>query len=149
MLLTICSEQQAIEIARNTKRNTAIVSITCPEDFDVEFADNKYITSIFRMKFNDVDTDKLPNIPPPKYTDFFGLKDFADNLCCEELVVHCGAGISRSAAVAAALNDYLRLGYRIFGEEKYHPNALVYKYACVELGIIPNRASNDYFRGVF
>lgn len=149
MILTVCSEQYAIEIAKTTKKDTAIVSITCPEDPDIIFTNNESIKSIFRMKFNDIDTDKIPNLPPPKRDDFIGLKDFADNLCCEELIVHCGAGVSRSAAVAAALNEYLHLGYTIFGREQYHPNSLVYKYACIELGIIPNRDAEDYFMGVF
>ena len=41
---------------------------------------------------------------------------FVDNINCDELIIHCYAGISRSAAVAAAISEYLKinLGSGIF-----------------------------------
>ena len=149
MILTICSEHQAQKLAKSATKNTSIISITCPEDGYVDFGDNKYIVSVFRMRFNDIDHDKIPEIPPPELHNFYGLKDFVDRLCCEELIIHCHAGISRSAAVAAAIDEYLHLGYHIFDDERYHPNRLVYKYACIELGMIVNRETEDYYKGVF
>lgn len=133
MKLTICSEGQAIKKARQLSCKTSIISITCIGEKDVVFFEHENLISIFCMKFNDIDSEKITAITPPKQEDFNGLKWFVDHLECEELIVHCGAGESRSAAVAAAINEYLDLGYKIFGANQYEPNKLVYKYACAEL----------------
>ena len=96
------------------------------------------INGIFRMYFNDLITDFGKDkdfMPAPKQEDFAGLKKFVDNLDCELLVVHCGAGYSRSAAVAAAINDYLNLGYEIFGNPNYCPNLTVYSCCLQDFGI--------------
>lgn len=144
MKLRICSEREAIRRSQNLEVPTSIISITCPNDPFVEFADNENLISVFRMAFNDIDHDKIPGIPAPEQNDFYGLKRFVDSLHCEELIVHCGAGISRSAGTAAAISDYMNLGYQIFGNQKYEPNRLVYKFACIELGIQERKDENYY-----
>lgn len=145
MNLFIYPEYKAIEMSKTFKNKTSIISITCPDDDNVIFADNPNIISVFRMKFNDVTSEEY-GIPVPVQDNFNGLKAFVDTLTCDDLVVHCGAGVSRSAAVAAAINDYLELGYNIFGNINYHPNHLVYSLACTELGILKDE---NYWNKIF
>ena len=76
------------------------------------------------------------------------LKAWVDRQECDILLVHCGAGVSRSAAVGAAINEYLNLGQKIWGHLRYEPNRLVYRLACVELGIQPSK-DESYFQNIF
>lgn len=133
--LHILSKPKMIEMVQYYAEPFAIISITCPDDPVIAFTDNPFLLSVFRMQFFDTDKDKL-GIPAPKQEDFAGLKNYIDQLVqtnCRTLFVHCGGGISRSSAVAAAISDYLHLGYDIFSDRKYKPNMLVYRLTSNEL----------------
>lgn len=149
MKLEIMSQRGAEKEAEILNEKTSIISITCPDEDDVTFADNKNIDKIFRMRFFDVINDvELDDnyYPAPKQEDFTGLKEFVDNLDCERLIVHCRAGYSRSAGVAAAINEYLKLGYKIFGNGRYCPNATAYSCCMKEFGI---QRDENYYEGIF
>lgn len=148
MQVEIRGEYEAKRFAAGCRVPLCIISITCPEDEPVIFAANPMIRGIFRMRFNDIDHDKIPNIPPPQQEDFYGLKDFVDRMDCEVLLVHCGAGISRSAATAAAICEYLGIKHPIWDNSKYVPNHLVYQYACTELGLRPSRGESAFLRRI-
>lgn len=134
MKILILSEMAAIKYAKTTKVSTSIISITSTLEDDVVFEYNKNIKNIFRMKFNDV-LDDNSDFAHPKQSDFNGLKNFIDNLDCELLIVHCFAGVSRSAAVAAAIFKYFKSNINLFEHKDYEPNVLVYNLACKELNI--------------
>ena len=148
MELMILSQQQAEEMAPLLNIKTSIISITSPDDEDVKFQYNKNIDKIFRMKFHDIITDMKiePFIKAPRQEDFAGLKDFVDSLDCDLLIVHCAAGQSRSAAVGAAINEYLNLGYKIFGDTRFCPNHTVYKCCMKEFKIEKDRT---YYEDLF
>ena len=147
MKMGVFSEFSAIEYSKTLKEKTNNISITSTLEDDVIFYNNKNITKIFRMKFNDIINDDLDEgIMAPKQEDVKGLKEFVDNLDCDFLLVHCGAGVSRSAAIAAAINDYLKLGYDIFGDKSFSPNPTVYKIACKEFGIAKEK---EYYEDIF
>lgn len=137
--IEICSERVAKRIADCAEIPISIISITSPDEF-VKFTDNNpNIKNIFRMYFYDIDHDLNPNMQPPKQENFDGLKDFVDtqSQICKVLLVQCEEGVSRSAAVGAAANEYLQLQQKIWGQPQYSPNRLVYRMACAELGIPP------------
>lgn len=138
MEVLILSEMEAIEYAKNLNVPTSIVSITCPLDDKVTFINSKNLKSVFHMQFNDI-VVKNGDFDEPKQEDFKGLKKFIDSLNCELLIVHCFAGVSRSAATAAAITQYLGIEMEIFNSDDYDPNPLVYKLACKELEIKPRR----------
>lgn len=146
MNLYILSENDAIRYSEEFQENTAIISITQPDEDDVVFADNEYIKCVFRMRFYDIVSEiRSSGISPAYQEDFDGLKEFVDsleNFEIEHLVVHCAAGKSRSAAVAAAINEYLDLGEHIWDCPSFYPNMHVYKLACKELGI--EKKPSDY-----
>ena len=83
----------------------------------------------------------------PVKEDFMGLKEVIDSWNTGILIVHCGAGVSRSAGVMAAILEYLQVtDYDIFNDKRHIPNRLVYRLASQELGI---GKGNEYFENVF
>ncbi len=96
-----------------------------------------YLTYIF----DDIEGDFLDYVLIGGNTANKILEDFSkfkDKI--ESLAVHCGAGLSRSPAVAAALNDCFSLSNSSeeFFEGGYTPNMFVYRTiirAAIERGI--------------
>lgn len=151
MEIKIMSEIGAIKYSKSCTNSTALISITCPCDEDVAFAKNENIKAIFRMKFNDLDVGEstISELPPATIENFDGLKEFLDNLPdIDVLVIHCGAGISRSSAVAAAIDEYFGIGYDVWSRKEYFPNLHVYKLACRELGIGKTQEDYDELFGI-
>ena len=149
MKMIILPQLAAEEISKEINIKTSIISITGPDEDDVKFAKNENIDKIFRMRFNDIEHDLEMNgikYQAPVQSDFTGLKAFVDNLDCELLVIHCGAGVSRSAAVGAAINEYLNLGYQIFNNPNFFPNMTVYSCCMEELGIAKTK---EYYEKIF
>ena len=140
MIITVCSQKTAVELVRKAEEKTAVISITSLESPDVIFPENPNIESILHLKFNDLteeyDEEGIPyGRPLPKQGDFSGLKDFVTNLPCENLIVHCWEGASRSAAVAKAIFVFRGNRDTVRSQKTFRPNPLVYELACRELGI--------------
>lgn len=153
MIITVLSEKLAIQYSKLVKNKCIFVSITCPNEKNVSFYSNENIKAIFDMKFNDIDdSDWYVNgvkIESPKQKDFEGLKYFLDNNIdetIEEIVVHCGAGVSRSAGTALAIAEYLNIPNDIATSKNYEPNFWVNKLAKIELGIYKDE---NYYNEVF
>ncbi len=119
-----------------TERNHAIVSITDPKSESVTFpgqyaTDIKNRFGIHRTQFFDSDIrhakffDKYPPMTEVQATEIWLFVQSVEKEI-EELLVHCEAGVSRSASVAAAISRYL-------GENDddwfkfYIPNRYVYR----------------------
>lgn len=139
MIVKVMSQKNAIEYSKTVNNKCVIVSITAPlsENPDMElpvFANNLNILDVFRMQFNDY-TYKVNELSIPERKDFIGLKDFIDKYRDEvdEIIVHCAAGVSRSAGCAVALSQYLSIEDNISNNERYKPNRLVYRLAIYEL----------------
>lgn len=95
------------------------------------------------FKFDDITEDS-----PMCYTEKLFDDEMANQLisffkkigCCDNFVVHCQAGISRSSAIAASYALYLKdiEGYnRIMNNTKYYPNPTVLRIMKKNLGLIP------------
>jgi predicted protein tyrosine phosphatase len=106
----------------------AIISITdCNIEKQPTFMQSQFLMGILRMEFDDVDTHT------EGYTLFnskqaLQILDFVESIKddIEILVVHCWAGISRSAGVAAAIDDlYIESDKRWFTVKS--PNYHVYR----------------------
>lgn len=135
--LEIMSQMKAVVSSKTFSEKTAIVSITAPGQRQPSFADNPSIIGIFRMQFWDI-SSPAGGLRLPAQSDFNGLKEFIDEMVqkgAAVIVVHCAAGISRSAGTAAAISDYLHLNAHIFDNPAYFPNRLAYKLARHELGL--------------
>lgn len=151
MEIKIMSQMRAVTESKILMEKTAIISITAPGQSLVKFANNDLILGIFRMSFWDIASPIVghDDMKCPKQEDFDGLREFVDQMIGEKVqvfIVHCAAGISRSAGVAAALNEYLRLNEKIFGNPNYYPNRLVYRLSLNEFGI---RKTQDCYNEIF
>lgn len=134
---------------------TALISIT---DFEWSFAELKNIPDfLLQLEFDDVDAYVYADEPKlthaeieSKYhmfTDemarevadfYFDIKDEVKTIICQ-----CEHGQSRSAAVAAALTEYINgNGIEIFAQDEYTPNKLVFRKILKELFIYCSPESN-------
>ncbi|MBR2806412.1 MAG: hypothetical protein IKE18_06500 [Oscillospiraceae bacterium] len=140
MTITVCSQAKALRLAAETQVNTAVISITSTDENDVEFPENPHVQEILRLRFNDLteeyDEEGIPyGRPLPEREDLSGLKEFAAGLSCDNLIVHCWEGVSRSGAVAKAIYEFRGKTDEIRTDRELSPNPLVYEFAREELGI--------------
>lgn len=109
---------------------SVIISIT---DIDKELNNlivntNNGIKSVLQVQFDDYDQGE-PNCITEKDAEKIAefVKRTADKV--DTVIVHCEAGISRSAGVAAAISKYLfNDDTAIFNNRQYCPNMTCYRY---------------------
>jgi predicted protein tyrosine phosphatase len=114
-----------------------IISITNPGTAPARVRMNDNTLQVLRLEFEDMEDN--PNYRTAMYAKAFGepklfnrrqaqqIKQLVENVEPEMVVVHCEAGISRSAAVAAALSKHYNGDDRgIWVSTRYFPNKLVY-----------------------
>lgn len=93
--------------------------------------------------FDDVEDDSVPGCTPMSDTQATLIANFLEELAASDpstLIVHCSAGISRSAGVAAAIHD--ALGWPVanaqdndvFRDGKFAPNMHCYRTMLRALG---------------
>lgn len=125
-------EVMSREKARHTSFNQniedcVIISITDTLSPDNEFADNRHIKGILRLKFDDCDFGEKNCI---QKTDGVKIIDFVNNNInnIQKIIVHCEAGVSRSAGVCAALMFIINGSDNpIFDSYQYCPNMSCYR----------------------
>ena len=134
--IAIMSESDAVWYSMKAKEPYSMISITSKKDgYIAPIKVNSYLQHFIRFQFNDLDKD-VNYLKAPIIDDFSGLKSFIDNLKSSTLIVHCGAGMSRSPGLMAAILEYLEVeDYSVFDDKRYKPNMLVYRLASQELGI--------------
>lgn len=114
--------------------NKVIISISTPSDDKAVFnIDNDSIKDILYLSFYDVSTETqniFKGYPAMTDEDAVQIRDFVlkwkDTV--DTIIVHCDAGISRSAGVAAGILDGLdQDSSQIFDNNIYLPNSLCYR----------------------
>ena len=148
MEIKVMSKIEAIEYVNEHEipECTCVISISEPVDVLPIFS-NPNLYFVHYMRFWDIVTD-FKDIKVASSKDIAGLKAFIDKIKddCECLIIHCHAGISRSAAIASAVSEYLGISHSFFSDDIHHPNIHVYRLACEELGIAKD---SEYYSGVF
>ena len=127
MKFQVMSRQNAKKYSYAVKHKCAFVSITDVFSKENQFADNSNIIGVFKVQFDDVErggenciTEKQGNMIV-KFV--MSVKDKVD-----EIVVHCEAGVSRSAGVCAALMKILNDDdFEIFNNPRFCPNMTCYR----------------------
>lgn len=132
MKIMVMSQNMAILYSKKVQEPTIIISITSKDQENALFPNNPNIIDICRLSFNDLDRD-IDEYKAPILSDFDGLKEFIDKYPNTNILVHCGAGVSRSPAVAMAIGDYLGIDTGINTSNQYDPNRLVYRLALYSL----------------
>lgn len=110
----------------HSEESLVIISITDLDSDPVFFAKNEQIKSILRLSFNDVDKGCYGAMNEKDADD---IVHFCSKwLPQTNLLVHCEAGLSRSAGVCAAiLKWYEGSDMQIFGNAYYRPNMHCYR----------------------
>lgn len=133
MKFTVLSRNDAIKYSKDIKNDCIIISISdcnecIPKELENNFHNSKgRIKGLLTLFFDDVeapDKDAM-NIEHAKNIIEF-VNKYVDEI--NEIIVHCGAGISRSAGVAAGLMKIINGNdFEIFNNGKFCPNATCYK----------------------
>ena len=129
LLIEVMSRSQAQKLSEQTNPSTAIISISDynTEKCNIVCTEDNNIKDVLFLNFDDIDFNHYYAI---QETDAFRIAEFVNRWKNDvrKLVVHCGAGISRSAGVAAAIMKHL-YGYdwAIFDNPKYNPNMRCYR----------------------
>ena len=126
MQFSVCSREKAKKMAYKLKEPAIIISVTDSDKEPNIFAKNPYIKEICRVAFDDTDPDiLLKREVLMRKEDAEKIKEcvIRNKDTVERIVVHCEAGVSRSAAIMAAIQLYL-IGSAdaIFSNPKYCPN---------------------------
>lgn len=108
---------------------TIIISITDPDKDIARFAKNPNIYGVCRVSFDDADKRVDDEIlmthdDAKKIIDF--VNRYRQNV--DQIVVHCEAGMSRSAGVMAAIREWLDGDkFSVWNNPMYHPNRHCYR----------------------
>lgn len=110
-----------------------LISISCPND-PAKIPDNEYRKDVLRLEFDDIDhpvyllgglkCKMFEKEDAVKILEFFN--KYRDRY--EYMIVHCDAGISRSAAVVAALTKIQGQSDGDYFGRRYIPNRRVYSF---------------------
>lgn len=128
--ILVLSRQRAVKYSRKEHPEQSIViSITdCSRGFpSIHKGDSANIRAILKLKFDDVTEDNneytaISMKQANKIVEF--IKNYPD---IDRIIVHCEAGVSRSAGCAAAILKYLKNDdSQIFDDKYYKPNMTVY-----------------------
>jgi predicted protein tyrosine phosphatase len=142
MHIAIASRLIAEKASALIKAPHAIISITDPDSDFPHFAPNENRLGILFLQFYDLDDirDQMTPKDAAEYLAQFGDGLFKDHQAAEivdfvegvkskikGILVHCEAGVSRSAAVAAGIELVLNgSNERVFNDRRYSPNLYVY-----------------------
>lgn len=115
------------------KEQSIIISITSCGGFDAFIIPTKVsgIIDVLHVKFNDTDSKNyldggITRSDAKKICDF--VNKYKNIPILDKIIVHCEAGQSRSAGVAAAIMKYLNNDDTpIFNNPMYKPNMLCYR----------------------
>ncbi len=140
MRIEICSRAEAAALIEAAQAPASVLSITSTDEADAVLPCNPNVETILRLKLNDLteayDEEGIPyGRPLPALSDLSGLKAFVSGLRSECLIVHCWEGVSRSAAVAAAICEARGFRDTLRTRQRFSPNPLIYSLACRALGI--------------
>lgn len=111
-----------------------IISINCPGEEPANIKANERTLGRVNLFFWDLDQHAVgqaqESCPLAQPSDGEKVVDLVlANPDAQRVVIHCTAGKSRSAAVAAALHLVLNgSDVPIFGDARYRPNMLVYRH---------------------
>ena len=126
MEIQVWNREQAIKNVKDISKKAMVISITSSGDSFPIFQE-QIDTKVLFLQFDDVDANDK-KYKPMRPDQAQRTVDFVkENLDVELCIVHCDAGVSRSAAVAAAIGKFINGDDMfIFGRPRFSPNAHVY-----------------------
>lgn len=127
--IVVMNREDAIRYTYCTHDNeTVMVSISTPcltYRNKPEIRPHNKVKTILRMWFDDIDNKNEVDAIKPE--DGQKIAAFVKRHSNDNFIVHCDAGQSRSAGVAAAISKYLTGDDSYFFSGRYVPNMLCYR----------------------
>ena len=145
MVIRIMNRKELMELAKESfPADVAVISITDSDDEDVELQHQP--EHLLRLKFDDVSDEifeellgrkptiaemrrisscfhMISNAQIRQIAEFIISRNNTGTLICQ-----CEYGQSRSAAIAAAVEEYYhRRGVHIFADPRYYPNKYIFR----------------------
>ncbi len=141
MEFNVYSRSRAKKESYKLDKPTIIISITDPDKEINIFAKNPNLVNVCRVSFDDTEPDVLirgeilmTEKDAAKIKDF--VMEYKDKV--EQIIVHCEAGISRSAGTCAAIMKYMTGDdTAIFGSRRFCPNMHCYRLTLNALMDVP------------
>jgi predicted protein tyrosine phosphatase len=128
MKFEVLSRQKAKKMSYNQNIDDCIIISITDIDKDInQFAPNPHIKNICRVQFDDVEIDEPRHIDRK---DAEKILEFVNQYInkVDKIIVHCEAGVSRSAGVCAALMQIINGDdMDIFDNPKFCPNMTCYR----------------------
>ena len=137
--ILVMSQKKAEDFIPETNKSYVCISITDPEG-GFAYLKDKYYLNIFRLQFHDIDKNIMESLG----NFYFGMNEeqvkdikiflnkYWDKI--DYILIHCHAGISRSAGIAAAIEKfYSDDDSKYFGGLRYVPNMRCYRLLLEEL----------------
>ena len=129
MIIKVMSRKEASDFSFiDFQEKTAIISINgCNEPLNSFSIDNPNIIDILFLRFDDVEAGEINQMTRSDAENIIQFVNSNINKV-DQIIVHCGAGISRSAGVAAALMLIINGDDSpIFNDPKRCPNRHCYR----------------------
>jgi predicted protein tyrosine phosphatase len=133
--IVVTNRQNMIKLSYMINNPCALISIRGTYDSRPKFKHNSNIKRILELCFDDVEEDCYPELAM-RYEDAVAIANFVKSLKdIDILYIHCEAGISRSAGVAAAISKALTGDDTYFFERPFCPNMNCYKLTLKAFGL--------------
>ena len=132
MIYQIMSRNEAKSESYKLSARTLFISITDPDKDPVVFckAPHSAVIAVCRISFDDVDQKKKPEDILMSDEDAQKIKKYVERYKdkVEQIIVHCEAGVSRSAGTMAAIMEWLEGDkFSIWNNPRYTPNRHCYR----------------------
>lgn len=127
MKMMVMSRSDARRYSFKDIPKTIIISIASIDEDKNNFADNDNIVDILYLFFDDVEKNEPNHITVDDANKIIAfINKYKDSNV--ELIVHCGAGVSRSAGVCAAIMKIVNGNdFPIFDNPRFCPNMTCYR----------------------
>lgn len=133
--IVVTNRKNIIELSKIINSPCAIISISGSNEPMPDIIKNPFILYLLELHFDDVEED-WHNEKAMTFEDAENIVNFVKQLNdVDTLYVHCGAGISRSAGVAAAISKALTGDDTYFFERPFCPNMNCYKLTLKAFGL--------------